>query len=86
MAVSLESANFLIKGQGQLLNLLIQMAKLLSRKVLPIYTLANKTPALCSLLPRSKNSTLMFVVFCAQLSFFQKDLWKTSESEQRVNF
>lgn len=71
-AVSLEGANFLIKGQRKFLKLSIQMAKLLSRKVLPIYTLASKTPALGSLLPLSKNSMPVFVGFVLSHPFFKR--------------
>ena len=73
-----------LKGVDSFLKLLIQMAKLLSGKVLPVSTLTSNTVP-CSFLPLSEKSMVMFAVF----SFFffpQKDLCKTIKSEQIITF
>ena len=74
-----------LKGVDSFLKLLIQMAKLLSGKVLPVSTLTSNTVP-CSFLPLSRKSMVMFAVFSFFFFFSQKDLCKIIKSEQIITF
>ena len=71
-----------LKGVDSFLKLSLQMAKLLSRKMLPVSTLtSSRVP--CSFLPLSKE----YGDVCSVLIFFpQKDLCKIIKSEQIITF